>query len=109
MRSKAHTTFLEVDVSRTEFFGISAVLLLCIALVFGQTIGADFVNYDDDTYVYANPHVASGLTLGNLKWLLGHGHSDNWHPLTSVSHMLDATLYGLNPAGHHLTNVVFHA
>ena len=32
-----------------------------------------------------------------------------WHPLTSLSHMLDCQIHGLNPGGHHITNVVLHA
>jgi tetratricopeptide (TPR) repeat protein len=32
----------------------------------------------------------------------------NWHPLTTISHMLDCQLYGLKAGGHHLTNVLLH-
>lgn len=35
-------------------------------------------------------------------------HAGNWHPLTWISHMLDCDLYGLNPAGHHLNNLLLH-
>jgi tetratricopeptide (TPR) repeat protein len=87
---------------------------LCLALaamtfaVFGQTLRHEFVDYDDDQYVYGNPMVARGLTLKGFVWAFAHVHSNNWHPLTWLSHMLDCQLYGLHPGGHHLTNVLLH-
>ena len=49
------------------------------------------------------------LTWENLKWSFCHFLSGNWHPLTVWSHILDCQLYGLNPWGHHLTSLLFHA
>src|SRR3954466_3554573 len=68
----------------------------------------DFVNYDDPDYVTSNSHVQAGLTKESVVWAFRTGHASNWHPLTWLSHMLDCELYGLNPAGHHFTNVLFH-
>jgi protein O-mannosyl-transferase len=78
-------------------------------LTFGQTLRDQFVNYDDDEYVFNNPKITGGLTLQSVQWAFTHVHANNWHPLTSISHMLDCTLYGLQPWGHHLTNVLLHA
>ena len=76
--------------------------------VFGQTLRHEFIDFDDGDYVFENPMVARGLTFKGMVWAFTRGHSDNWHPLTWLSHMLDCQLYGLNPAGHHLTNVLLH-
>ena len=84
------------------------MLLLAVALVFGRTLQHSFINFDDATYVYENPQVTSGLTLRGLAWAFTAVYSTNWHPLTWLSHMLDCQLYGLNPWGHHLSNVVLH-
>ena len=65
--------------------------------------------YDDQAFVYENPHVTPGLTLSGLWWALTDGPFGEWCPLTTLSHMLDCQLYGLNPAGHYLTNVLLHA
>ena len=90
--------------------GIVCVLLVGIVwIVFGQTLRHEFVNYDDDHYVYENPRITNGLTLDGIQWAFTHVHADNWHPLTTISHMLDCQLYGLQPWGHHLTNVLLHA
>lgn len=83
-------------------------LTLLIWLVFAQTLGHGFVNYDDDAYVYDNAQVSRGLTVEGFKWLLTHSHAHLWHPLTTLSHMLDCQIYGLNPSGHHFTNVLLH-
>jgi len=83
-------------------------LTAIIWIVFGQTLGHDFVNFDDDRYVYENPEVSRGLTLGGFKWVLTHSHASLWHPLTTLSHMADCQIYGLKAGGHHFTNVGLH-
>ena len=90
------------------------VVAICITLagvtwsVFGQTLRYDFINYDDDLYIYENPNIVSGLTRPAILWAFTHAHAGNWHPLTSLSHMLDCQVYGLNAGGHHFTNVLLH-
>ena len=68
-----------------------------------------FVGYDDPLYVTANAAVQRGITWEGTLWAFSSTEAANWHPLTWLSHMLDCQLYGLNPAGHHLTNLLLHA
>jgi protein O-mannosyl-transferase len=68
-----------------------------------------FVNFDDDHYITGNPHVLAGLNWSAMKWAFTNYYEANWHPLTWISHALDAQLFGLNPVGHHYMNVVLHA
>ena len=77
-------------------------------LIFGQTVRHDFVNFDDHVYIYDNPLVAGGLNINGIVSAFTHPHARNWHPLTTVSHMLDCQLYGLNAGGHHFTSVALH-
>ncbi len=89
---------------------VMACLLIVLTLVvFGPACRQDFALYDDGLYVTNNRIVQAGLTAKGLSWALTTSHASNWHPLTWASHMLDVSLYGLNPAGHHLTNLLFHA
>lgn len=87
---------------------------ICIGLValvwsvFAQTLGFDFVNFDDNSYVYAEPHVSRGLSWDGLAWAFTSKHVGNWHPLTSVSLMLDVQLFGVNAGAHHAVNVILH-
>ena len=78
-------------------------------VVFGQTVHDEFVNNDDSLYVYENSTVTAGLTLGGIAASFSSANSDNWIPLTSISHMVDWQFYGRNAGGHHLTNVLLHA
>src|SRR5437667_4547031 len=85
--------------AKTQFHWATAWVCICLAivtwLVFGQTLGHDFVNYDDPSYVYENPMVSGGLTVAGLEWAFFHTHARNWHPLTTISHMVDCQLFGL--------------
>lgn len=83
-------------------------LVALIWIVFGQTIGHEFVNFDDHQYVYENQHVARGLTIEGVKYAFTQKLSSNWHPLTILSHMLDGQFFGLKPSGHHFTSVLLH-
>jgi len=89
--------------------GVCLLLAAITWLVFGQTLRHEFINYDDGEYVVRNAQINRGLTLEGIAWAFTHVHSSNWHPLTWISHMLDCQVYGLNPGGHHLSNVLFHA
>jgi tetratricopeptide (TPR) repeat protein len=88
--------------------GICLSLAVLTWLVFGQTLWHDFVNYDDPRYVYENTRITSGLSISGIAWAFTHIHSLNWHPLTTISHMLDCQLYGLKAGWHHFTNVLLH-
>ncbi len=93
---------------RLAHFAVCGVIVLLIGIVFGQTLSYDFVNYDDKTYIYGNPLVSSGLSLHGLLRAFVDTQTNNWHPLTLVSHMIDCQLYDLKPGGHHFTNVFLH-
>ena len=89
-------------------FLTSLFLVVATLVAFWQVGSHEFINLDDNEYITENRVVQSGLTLEGLTWAFTATHSANWHPLTWLSHMLDCQLYGLNPGGHHLTNLVFH-
>src|SRR6266568_5648939 len=91
-----------------QFLFVSFFLVVITWLVFGQTLGHDFVNFDDHVYVYDNPLITKGLTVGGAIGAFTHSHARNWHPLTTMSHMLDCQLYGLKAGGHHFSNVLLH-
>ena len=93
---------------RRQVLGVCFFLVVITWLVFGQTVRYDFVNYDDNEYVYANPAITSGLTPQGITYAFSGRHARNWHPLTTLSHMLDCQLWGIRAGGHHLTNLVLH-
>ena len=92
--------------------GVTVAIYLFLAgisvAVFAQTVRYEFVNFDDDLYVYNAPAIKAGLTIKGIGAAFTEPHARNWHPLTTLSHMLDCQLYGLNAGGHHATNAILH-
>ena len=87
---------------------ISALLIVVVFAAYSPVKNNDFINFDDSEYVYANPHVNTGLTRDNILWAFSHFYAANWHPITWISHMVDCSLYGLRAGGHHLTSLYLH-
>lgn len=81
-----------------------------MALVFGQTVTFDFINYDDPVYLTENEVIADGVSLGAIKWAFTETNEANlWHPVTWLSHMLDIEIWGKEAAGgHHFGNLLWH-
>jgi protein O-mannosyl-transferase len=100
-------------------WAIYALLILAVALVYGQTVTHDFVNMDDSTYVYTNQHVQAGLTSAEIVWAFTQAEvSGQWSPLTLLSLMADVQM--VKPAGGppdrfqlaaemHAVNLALHA
>lgn len=98
-----------MDRTRTQFIILSCLLLALGTLaLYSPVRKAEFVNYDDFDYVVRNAHVTAGLHWKTFTWAWTAIAAANWHPLTWLSHALDCQLYGLKPAGHHITSLVLH-
>ena len=93
---------------RPTIFAVCVLLTLVTLACYWPVTTHQFVGLDDHQYIYDNPQVKSGVTWSGIRWAFRSGYASNWHPLTWLSHMGDCQLYGLNPAGHHLTNLLFH-
>jgi hypothetical protein len=94
-----------------EKWGFALALLLIVATVmlYHSVKRYPFVTFDDRDYVVRNFQIQSGLDWDTVQWAFTTFYSSNWHPLTWLSHALDYQLFRLNSAGHHDTNVLFHA
>lgn len=96
-------------ISRTGRLLLLGGLLAGVTMaVFWPVLRDPFINLDDGYYVTLNSQVRRGLSWPGMWWALTTGFQASWHPLTWLSHMLDTQLFGLHPAGHHLTNLVLH-
>jgi len=87
---------------------ICVVLALVTLAVYWPVTRHEFVHFDDNQYLVENSHVNSGLSWTNIVWAFENKHAGNWHPLTWIVHMACCQMFGLNPAGHHLVNVLVH-
>ena len=84
--------------------GISALTVL----VYLPALTDEFCVFDDPSYVTGNPYVATGLELDQREMGLTQRHSAMWHPVTSISHILDVQLFGLHAREHHMVNLLLH-
>ncbi len=96
------------QVKKTLVLSIYIALALSTLLVFRQVWNFDFTNYDDNDYVFENPHVLNGLTQDGIISAFTAPHAGNWLPLTWLSFMLDYQLFGANPGWIHLVNLFLH-
>lgn len=103
-------SYISSFISRQRPLIIASFFLVSVTgAVYFQVGNFDYVTFDDDLYVYGNKRISQGLTYENLLWAVTTSHAYNWHPLTWLSLMADASLFGSHPGVHHLVNVFFHA
>ena len=93
---------------RYQLHLIALGLVLITAGAYHSVLRSGFIAYDDDKFVSDNPLLKAGLPVAGIKWAFTTFYQANWHPLTWLSYMVDKGLYGLNPMGFHLTNLLFH-
>ena len=88
---------------------LAAALALAVLAAFAPVVRNGFVSYDDDTHLVGNPRVQQGLTGEALRWAFTTTETQNWHPLTWVSHIIDFRLFGRWAGGHHAVSALLHA
>lgn len=87
---------------------VALALIAGCLLVYGQTFHFEFLNFDDNAYVYENQWVRSGVTASGVHWAFTTLDYFYWQPVTWLSHMLDCQVFGLAPGWHHAINLLFH-
>ena len=83
-------------------------LALAVLAAYSPLWHCQFVLFDDNDYVTSNDMVKQGVSWPGIVWAFSTVHASNWHPLNWISHMVDFQLYGMNPAGHHITSLLLH-
>jgi len=89
-------------------FVVCILLAAILLLTYSPVLRNGFVDYDDADYVTQNPHVNTGISWANSVWAFRTAYASNWHPLTWISHQIDCAIFGLTPAGPHVTNLLVH-
>lgn len=101
LNGKSDSKFIKIIIVSSF---LSALVTL---LVYLPALNNDFVEWDDQAYVYENPNIRN-ISVPFFKWVFTSIVNSNWHPLTVISYALDYSIWGLNPFGYHLTNIIFH-
>lgn len=90
---------------------IYAAAFLCgfiTLLSYLPALGNGFVEWDDLDYIINNRSIRS-LSAEFIKNSFTTPVLANWHPLTMLSYAVDYRIWGLDPLGFHLTNIVLHS
>ena len=77
-------------------------------IVYFQTRHFPFVNYDDPEYITQNHIVLGGVSWHSLGQAFTTLTSPYWHPITWITHLVDVSLFGLDPGPPHLVNALLH-
>ena len=93
---------------KSVLYTIAGSVALLTFLVYLPALQNDLIELDDVAYIRDNPHIRS-INGELLRWAFFQFYAANWHPLTWISHAADYALWGLNPMGHHLMNIILHA
>ena len=98
------------DVSNSQFgiFWICLLLIIITITTLWKVPLCEFIGYDDDRYIFEEKNVTAGLSWRSVVWAFTSEHADMWHPLTSLSHIIDYQLFKDKPFGHHLVNLLLH-
>ncbi len=97
---------------------LCAALLALTVVAYLPMVRNDFIDFDDEDYITANPHVREGLTGPGFVWAWTTLHGKYWQPLSWLSLELDARLFSgrsadgqpvLWPAGFHAESLLWHA
>ena len=89
-----------------RFIILLGFFLLAFA-IFGKSLGNDFVDFDDGLLIFENP-IIQEISVWSLKQAFTTYDPELYVPLTMISYQIDHLLWGMNPFGFHLTNLVLH-
>jgi len=109
MTAAAKTTAAALPKIDRQAWWICLGLVIAVCIFYYPVVRNDFNQYDDDVYILKNSQVKDGLSWSTIEWAFTTFDEANWHPLTWLSHALDCQLFGLNPVGPHVENVLLHA
>lgn len=99
---------LSIKTTEKQLFAAAGLAAALTFLAYIPALSNSFINWDDPAYVYSNEKIRN-LNLSYLLWVFTNPSVANWHPLTMLSHAIDYAVWGLDPFGHHLGNIILHS
>ena len=87
---------------------VPVVVMIVSCVPFVPALWNDFVEWDDYENLVNNPDYR-GLGWRQLRWMFTTFHLGPYQPLSWFTLGIDYLIWGMNPFGYHLTNLVLHA
>lgn len=91
-----------------ELAGYTLLLAIATTILYLPIAHHPFINFDDGTYIAANPNIENGITPAMVKWAAVSFYAANWHPITWLAHAANIELFGTDPVGHHFVSLLLH-
>ncbi len=98
--------FLDASPHRRLMVAIVALVAMT-TLVYWDVGSFPFSIYDDVPNLVRNPVLQGGLSAASIRWAFAFTEV-GWLPVTWLSHLLDVSLFGMDPGMHHLVNLLLH-
>ena len=86
---------------------VPCFVALATFLVFVPVMQNDFVTWDDYDNLMNNQRFR-GFGWSDIRWMFTTFHLGHYQPLSWVTFGFDYLLWGMDPRGYHLTNLIFH-
>ncbi|HKY09980.1 MAG TPA: tetratricopeptide repeat protein [Candidatus Binatia bacterium] len=83
-------------------------VVLATWIAFLPSLSNDFVGWDDEETLLGNPYIRA-WRWSHVAWMFTTFHMGHYQPLSWLTFALDHSIWGMNPAGYHLTNLLLHS
>jgi hypothetical protein len=114
MEGSAFRNSHAVSIRRGWWFAFVAVAAILAWFIYHPVSRFDFLNFDDPTYLRDNPWLKRGLNWESLRWAFIANLSEfskraeYWGPITLISRLIDAQLFGVDAGAFHVTSALLH-
>lgn len=102
--------FNKIRLFINNHFNLSVFLILTIVIfsLYGKTLFFDWTYLDDDVLILDKQDYLKFSNIKNIfsNSVFGNTADIGYRPILNISFLLDKYLYGLNPIGYHLTNIL---
>jgi protein O-mannosyl-transferase len=94
---------------KLKYFWLVLILISLVwtFLLYFRVVGFEFVNWDDNAYVYQNKDITD-LSIHSVWKFFSNSYLGMYQPLTMLSFALEYHFFGLNPSIFHATNMILH-
>src|SRR5438477_9440347 len=106
--SAAVSAAASLAVERRQRLTITLVLVLAVVAIFRASVNGEFLDWDDAANLVRTTGYR-GLGWENIRWAFTATVMGHYIPVTWLTFAIDYSLWGMDPRGYHVTNIVLHA